>query len=77
MFSQGQIPFDSAPNLIAPRVAFEIMSARPGLRLKDTHCPLLIVISKDDDIMPSTIGRNIAAGASDSQYFSMYFVYRD
>lgn len=68
MFSQGRVPFSSAPNKIAPRVAFEIMAARPGIRLKDARCPVLIVASKEDDIMPVKIARDIAAGASESLF---------
>lgn len=67
MFSQGKIPFENSPNLVAPRVTFEIMSARPGIALKDAHCPVLLVIAKDDDIMPTKIGREIAASAGASE----------
>ncbi|KAJ7434703.1 hypothetical protein FB451DRAFT_1418632 [Mycena latifolia] len=43
-------PFAAAPNLIAPRVAFEVVSVRPGLRLKDARCPFLDVMAADNDL---------------------------
>lgn len=66
MFSQGRTPFEQSPNLIAPRAAFDILSARRTLN--DARCPVLLVIATDDDLVPAWIGREIAerAGGGES-----------
>ncbi|KAF8636114.1 hypothetical protein AX17_003817 [Amanita inopinata Kibby_2008] len=63
MFAQGRVPFSDAPNLIAPRVSFQIMSARPNLQLKEAKSHVLIVASQDDDLIPTKIAREVAASA--------------
>ncbi|PFH50116.1 hypothetical protein AMATHDRAFT_145872 [Amanita thiersii Skay4041] len=63
MFSQGSIPFSKAPNKIAPRLSFQIMGARPGIRMKEAKGRVLIVSSQDDDMIPIKIAREIAASA--------------
>ncbi|KAJ7621275.1 alpha/beta-hydrolase [Roridomyces roridus] len=63
MFSQGDTPFSSAPNLINAGVLFEIMNARPGRKLSDARCPVLVVATKDDDIIPAAIAAQIAKSA--------------
>ncbi|KAJ7477022.1 alpha/beta-hydrolase [Mycena galericulata] len=65
MFAQGDTPFLSAPNLINPSVLFQIMNARPGRKLRDARCPVLLVIAKEDDIMPSSTVAEVAQIASD------------
>ncbi|KAF4578362.1 AB hydrolase superfamily protein [Pleurotus pulmonarius] len=65
MFAQGRTPFTEAPNLINPRVCFEIMNARPGTLLREAHAPFLVVLSQEDDMLPVSIGRSVAAGAPD------------
>ncbi|KAJ3806570.1 alpha/beta-hydrolase [Lentinula aff. lateritia] len=67
MFAQGDISFDSAPNLLTPRLAYELMgsAACPAVRLKDIHCKMLIVAARDDDCIPINIARDAAANAPD------------
>lgn len=67
VFAQGNTPFEQSPNLVAPRVAFEIMSARHGLALKGARCHVLLVIAKEDDLVPARTGREIAASATASE----------
>ncbi|KAJ7319132.1 alpha/beta-hydrolase [Mycena albidolilacea] len=66
MFEQGNIAFSSAPNVINPSVLFEIMNARPGRKLRDAHCPVLLVTTKADDIMPSSTAAEVAEIASNN-----------
>ncbi|KAJ7621279.1 hypothetical protein FB45DRAFT_1092902 [Roridomyces roridus] len=54
MFAQGQTPFLSALNLINLGVLYEIMNARPGRRLRDALCPVLLVVNKGDDLATAT-----------------------
>lgn len=65
MFAQGRTPFTEAPNLINPRVCLDIMNARPGTLLRKAHAPFLVVVSQEDDMLPVSIGRSVAAGAPD------------
>ncbi|KAJ7236914.1 hypothetical protein C8J57DRAFT_128905 [Mycena rebaudengoi] len=65
MFAQGETPFSLTPNLINPRVVFEIMSARPGRSLSNARCPLLVVTAQNDDIFPTRIADEIAEMAAD------------
>lgn len=69
MFAQGDISFHSAPNLLTPRLAYELMgsAACPAVRLKDIHCKMLIVAARDDDCIPIKIARDAAANAPDSK----------
>jgi pimeloyl-ACP methyl ester carboxylesterase len=69
MFAQGETPFSLTPNLINPRVVFEIMSARPGRSLSNARCPLLVVTAQNDDIFPTRIADEIAEMAADSKYY--------
>jgi len=64
MFAQGRTPFDKYPNLIAPRFVLDALSCRPGLSLKNAHCPMLVVMAEEDDLIPAAITREIAANAS-------------
>lgn len=70
MFAQGTIPFSEAPNVLAPRLAYEFMSAtaQPGLRLKYAQCKILVVAARDDDNIPIKIAREAAAAAPESMY---------
>ncbi|KAF8460024.1 hypothetical protein JB92DRAFT_3075924, partial [Gautieria morchelliformis] len=63
MFAQGTMPFSEAPNALAPRVVFDIMATRPGLELKDAKCPVLLVISEDDDMIPRRLTESIVDAA--------------
>ncbi|KAF5378440.1 hypothetical protein D9757_005574 [Collybiopsis confluens] len=65
MFSQGSIPFSEAPNLLTPRVVYELLgaSARPGLQLNQVLCKTLVVSARDDDCIPIQIARNLVAAA--------------
>ncbi|KAJ7188865.1 alpha/beta-hydrolase [Mycena filopes] len=65
MFAQGDTPFVEAPNLINPRIIFEFISARPGRQLARAYCPVLIVATKDDDMIPIRIAREVAREAKD------------
>ncbi|KAJ3793874.1 alpha/beta-hydrolase [Lentinula aff. detonsa] len=67
MFDQGSMPFLSAPNILTPRLAYELMgsAACPAARLKDIHCRMLIVSARDDDCIPIKIARDAAAMAPD------------
>ena len=68
MFAQGEVPFDQSPNKIAPRFAFDLMSARPGLKLKDAKCPVLVVMAEQDDMIPIRITRKLVADANGSKF---------
>ncbi|KAJ8495283.1 hypothetical protein ONZ45_g12926 [Pleurotus djamor] len=65
MFAQGKIPFTEAPNLINPRVCFEIMGTRPGVNLKIAHAPMLVIATKDDDMIPFAVAKSVAEAAPD------------
>ncbi|KAI0064307.1 alpha/beta-hydrolase [Artomyces pyxidatus] len=65
MFSHSDTPFDRAPNVLAPRLSFEVMGTRPGLELKHAKCPVLLVQGKEDDLIPFSITSNLAAQAGD------------
>jgi hypothetical protein len=41
--------YDLNPNIIAPRFVIDALGIRPGLRLKDIRCPLLIIMVEEDD----------------------------
>ncbi|KAH8115213.1 alpha/beta-hydrolase [Phellopilus nigrolimitatus] len=63
MFDQSDAPFSQQPNLVAPRLAFDMLSSRPGTKLKDAKCPMLVVLAKEDDIIPAELTRKIASEA--------------
>ncbi|KAJ8488729.1 hypothetical protein ONZ45_g13855 [Pleurotus djamor] len=65
MFAQGKIPFTEAPNLINPRVCFEIMGTRPGVNLKIAYAPMLVIATKDDDMIPFAVAKSVAEAAPD------------
>ncbi|KAG1766330.1 Alpha/Beta hydrolase protein [Suillus placidus] len=63
MFAQGSTPFSDAPNLIAPRFVIDALGVRPGLRLKDIRCPMLVVMAEEDDLIPASLTRSIVDNA--------------
>ncbi|KAJ6469455.1 alpha/beta-hydrolase [Mycena sanguinolenta] len=65
MFAQGDTRFTDAPNLINPRIVFEFMSARAGRRLAGARCPVLLVVARDDDTIPSRIAFEIGRDSKD------------
>lgn len=67
MYEHGTITktFSEADNLLAPRLAFEMMSWRPSL--KDSRCPLLIVAGEDDDMIPIHVTQKVVDEANDSK----------
>jgi hypothetical protein len=67
MFAQGSVPFAQAPNLVAPRIVFQLLGARAGLQLRSAKCPVLLVVPLGDDLIPSKIATDIAASAPDSR----------
>ncbi|KAJ6620411.1 hypothetical protein B0H10DRAFT_1076614 [Mycena sp. CBHHK59/15] len=44
-------------------MAFEGLGARPGLRLEEAKCPMLVVMAAEDDLTPPRITREIVAAA--------------
>ncbi|KAF9463384.1 alpha/beta-hydrolase [Collybia nuda] len=63
-YSHGSTSFEETPNLITPRVVFEMMGTRSGRALKSAGCPVLFVTTTDDDLIPAKIAREIAASAT-------------
>ncbi|KDR76793.1 hypothetical protein GALMADRAFT_139671 [Galerina marginata CBS 339.88] len=61
MFEHSSVPFTDAPNLVSPRVVFQMMGVRPGLSLKRAKFPVLLVIPQEDDMIPLKVARDIAA----------------
>lgn len=61
MYANSQISFDDMPNLVSPRLAFDVLSARPGLKLKDAHNPMLVVMAENDDLVPPAVTRAVLA----------------
>ena len=68
-YAKAPRTFDQAPNLIAPRVAFELMSSEwsPGTRLSKMNAPLLVVAPSDDDLIPFRITENVVENAGGSE----------
>lgn len=67
MFAQSpSTPFSSAPNLVAPRLAFELLSSRGqiGRKLKDAKCQLLFVYASNDDMIPPAVTRSVIEDAT-------------
>ena len=75
MFAQSDIPFSERPNLVAPRLAFELIGARPGRKLKDAKCQMLVIYAKDDDLLPPTIAKDIAEEAAGSKRLILLFLH--
>lgn len=71
MFDQGSVPFSQVPNLIAPRAAFDILGARPGLHLKNAKCPMLVVMAEEDDLNPAKVTSDIVANSDGSTLTSL------
>ena len=67
MYEHGTIKktFSEADNLLAPRLAFEMMSWRPPL--KDAKSPLLIVAGQEDDMIPMHVTQKVVDEANDSE----------
>ncbi|KAK0486028.1 alpha/beta-hydrolase [Armillaria novae-zelandiae] len=63
VYSKASKTFKQTPNLTCARLAFELFAARPGLKLKDLKCPMLVVMAEEDDINPPDITRNIVGKA--------------
>jgi pimeloyl-ACP methyl ester carboxylesterase len=76
MYAQGTMPFSEAPNALAPRVVFDILATRPGLELKNAKCPVLLVISEDDDMIPRWLTESIVKAAHGSQYSDLLWLRR-
>lgn len=75
MFAQSDIPFSERPNLVAPRLTFELIGARPGRKLKDAKCQMLIIYARDDDLLPPTIAKDIAEEAAGSK--QLFYTFSD
>ena len=65
--SGSEKQFTDRPNRIPPRLAFDVISARPGLQLSKSHCPLLVISGTQDDIISIDVTRNVVARAHDSR----------
>lgn len=63
MYSKASKAFMHTPNVTCARLAFELFAVRPGLRLKDLKCPMLVVMAEEDDITSPEITRNIVGKA--------------
>lgn len=63
MYHRADLRFEDMPNVLAPRLAFQVLSARPGLNLKDAFCPMLVVMAEDDDLIPPFVTRKIVDDA--------------
>jgi hypothetical protein len=74
MYSQGSLRFEDMPNIIAPRLAFQILSARPGRQLKNSKSPMLVVMAENDGLVPPSIARKVANEARESECGDPYFI---
>ena len=70
MFSNAAVPFSESPNLVAPRLAFDILSRRPGTLLKNAKSPLLVVAPDNDDMIPLYVTKQIVSSSDGSKYNS-------
>ncbi|KAI0068637.1 alpha/beta-hydrolase [Artomyces pyxidatus] len=66
MFNFSDMPFDRAPNVLAPRLVAEALSTRPGIELKSAKCPVLIVHGTQDDLLPFSITEKVVAEAGEN-----------
>ncbi|KAJ6570354.1 hypothetical protein B0H10DRAFT_1030430 [Mycena sp. CBHHK59/15] len=53
------------PRTSSHRMAFEGLGARPGLRLEEAKCPMLVVMAAEDDLTLPRITREIVAAAEE------------
>lgn len=63
MYSKASKTFEQTPNVTCARLVFEMLAARPGLKLKNLKRPMLVVMSEDDDLIPPEITRNVVGKA--------------
>ncbi|TFK50402.1 alpha/beta-hydrolase [Heliocybe sulcata] len=69
MWAETNTPYSQYPNVLTPRLLFEFMAARPGLKLKDTAGRMLVVMAEKDDLIPASITRDVVAGAAEKVEF--------
>lgn len=62
---ETKTPFSRQPNVLAPRLAFQIMGSRPGTRLSEAACPVLLVTAQQDDMIPVSLTRDLALKAGE------------
>ncbi|KAF7792667.1 hypothetical protein EIP86_003764 [Pleurotus ostreatoroseus] len=62
--------FPEVDNVLAPRLAFEMMSWRPPL--KDAKCPLLVVAGRNDDMIPMHVTQKVAHDAGEKICLEWY-----
>ncbi|KAK0504539.1 alpha/beta-hydrolase [Armillaria luteobubalina] len=62
-YSKASKTFKQTPNLTCARLVFDFSAARPGLKLKDLNCLMLVVMAEEDDIISPDITRNIVKQA--------------
>lgn len=72
MYEHGTIgkPFSSADNLVAPRVAFEMMSWKTPLR--ELKSPLLVVAGDNDDMIPLQVTQNAVKASNGRKSTKLY-----
>lgn len=63
MYSKASKTFMHMPNVTCTRLTFELFTVRPGLRLKDSKCPMLVVMAQEDDMISPEITQNIVEKA--------------
>ena len=73
MFSQCDTSFTEQPNLLTPRLAFQIMSRRPGVKLEKALCPVLVVMTQEDDLILPDLSRRLASKASESIEIPIFY----
>ena len=73
MFSQCDTPFTEQPNLLTPRLAFQIMGRRPGAKLEKALCPVLVVMTQEDDLISPDLSRSVASKASESMKMPIFY----
>lgn len=68
MYAQGSTAFSEAPNLIAPRFAFDLMNrGRIGQELKHARSPMLVVMAEGDDLIPPKITKSVVENSAGSE----------
>jgi dienelactone hydrolase len=67
MYSHHSVPYARRPNRINASVAYQMMGARPGTKLSEAKCPVLVVMAEADDIIAAKVTREVAAKAQSSQ----------
>ena len=68
MYTGSDKPFSATPNLVAPRLLFDIMFWRPG-PLKNAKVPMLVVAPQSDDIVAYTVTEKAARESEGSKCF--------